>query len=443
MPDPNPLPTSDMTREEIARVEVGHTAIDPRLALLLTVGFLAALLAVLLVETLAGGDPAATSPWRRLFAMPSAVIAGPGSQDLGGGWHAWNRAMSANRTALAEIAAFENALDESSVLGRALRPPAQRLLSGALGAGNERVYLGRDGWLFYRTDVDYVTGPPFLDERQLRRRAASADEWTAVPAPDPRPAIRQFHRQLADRGILLVLMPTPVKPAVHPEKLTPRLEEPREPLHNGSFQPLLEELRREGITVFDPSPPLAAARRPSAPQYLATDTHWRPEGMELAAERLAAFIREHVELPAAAAPGYRFEEREVSNTGDTTVMLDLAEGQTRYAAEAVLIRRVLQADGTPWRSDPEADVLVLGDSFSNIYALASLGWGDSAGLVEHVSAGLGRPVDRFVQNDAGAYATREMLQRADSARLSRKRVVIWQFAERELASGDWRLIDLP
>jgi alginate O-acetyltransferase complex protein AlgJ len=100
---------------------------------------------------------------------------------------------------------------------------------------------------------------------------------------------------------------------------------------------------------------------------------------------------------------------------------------------------VVQADGSPWRSSREADVLVLGDSFSNIYTLESLGWGTSAGFVEQLSYGLRRPVDRLVQNDQGAFATRAMLGR-DSRRLDGKRVLVYQFAARELAFGDWQVI---
>jgi alginate O-acetyltransferase complex protein AlgJ len=88
-------------------------------------------------------------------------------------------------------------------------------------------------------------------------------------------------------------------------------------------------------------------------------------------------------------------------------------------------------------------VLVLGDSFANIYSLESMGWGTSAGLVEHLSHQLERPVDRMVQNAAAAFATREMLARAGPQRLASKRVVIYQFAVRELAFGDWKRLDLP
>jgi len=55
---------------------------------------------------------------------------------------------------------------------------------------------------------------------------------------------------------------------------------------------------------------------------------------------------------------------------------------------------------------------------------------------------LRRPVDRLVQNDEGAFATRAMPQR-DPDRLDGKRVVVYQFAARELAFGDWKVIPLP
>ncbi len=74
-----------------------------------------------------------------------------------------------------------------------------------------------------------------------------------------------------------------------------------------------------------------------------------------------------------------------------------------------------------------------------------MGWGDTAGFAEQVSHALRRPVDRIVQNADGAFATRAMLQRDLAGgvdRLAGKRVVVYQFSARELAVGDWRLIDL-
>jgi hypothetical protein len=120
-------------------------------------------------------------------------------------------------------------------------------------------------------------------------------------------------------------------------------------------------------------------------------------------------------------------------------MLDLSPGSALRARSGVDPAGP-RGGRRPWRSSRDADVLVLGDSFSNIYSLQSMGWGESAGFVEHLSFALGRPVDRIVQNDEGAHATRALLAEAGATRLAGKRVVIWQFATRELAFGDWKMI---
>jgi alginate O-acetyltransferase complex protein AlgJ len=86
-------------------------------------------------------------------------------------------------------------------------------------------------------------------------------------------------------------------------------------------------------------------------------------------------------------------------------------------------------------------VLLLGDSFSNIYSLAPMGWGEGAGFAEHLSAALGSPLDAILRNSDGAFATRQTLQRELAAgrdRLREKKVVVWEFAVRELTHGDWR-----
>ena len=443
MSDSNVLPTGGPTREEIAKVEIGHTKVSPSVARAVTAFFIFCIVAVPAVEIVAPRWMTldqTSAVWSRLTEIPGLMSTAMQAEVRSGNTSLWKRALAANRAALSGLLGFENALEDESILGRTLRPPAQRVLSGWLGAGNERVYIGRDRWLFYRSDLEYLTGRGFLEPDVIRRRVAATSELNILPKPDPRLAILEFHRRLAAQGIALILVPTPVKPGVHPEKLVRSYPVQSGVVQNPSYGQLVEWLRREGILMFDPGEVLGSVRQ-SAPQYLATDTHWRPEAMELVAERLAAFVNQHVTLPPAPALGLRIEEQEVTNSGDTAVMLDLPADQQLYPPERAVISRVLNQDGSPWRSDRGADVLVLGDSFANIYSLASMGWGDSAGLVEHLSYALGRPADRILQNDDGAFATRELLQRAGPERLAGKRVVVWQFAARELGSGNWKVIE--
>ena len=340
---------------------------------------------------------------------------------------------------------FEEALDDQSVIGKWIRPKIQYVLTG-LGAGNEKAYCGERPWLFYRPGVDYLAGPPFLDPDRLQKRAAGVSEWETPLEPDPRAAILHLKQQLTQRGIALIIVPTPIKAMIHPEKLSPRYDGRQTALQNPSYERFKEEMEREGVPVFDAAPALMKAKAQGGQvQYLATDTHWRPEAVELAAERLKELIRERVPLPPLPPAGYRAERSGITQLGDLAVMLGLPGNQRIFPAETVTIRKIFGPGGEPWQPQKTADVLVLGDSFSNIYSLGAMGWGEGGGFIEQLAYALQRPLDRITRNDDGAYATREMLA-AELAkgrdRLAGKRLVIYQFAIRELAVGNWKRIDL-
>ncbi len=448
-----PRPASPLTREAVAHAEVGQTSVHPSLARTMVGWFLLVLVLLPVAEWLGTrvAGQGASNPLVRLSAigpdMRSRVEAAGSEASM------WSRVVAANRAVLAGLAAFEADLEDGSAVGSVLRPPTQLVLTGVLGAGNERVYVGRDGWLFFRPDVEYVTGPGFLEPRVLARRIASADEYAVPPSPDPRPAILAFARDLASRGISLVVVPTPVKPTVHPAGLSRRFDGTRGPVQNASYEAWVEAIRTGGVRVFDPAPLLAARRAESGDtQYLATDTHWRPEAAAAVALALAEYLRREVALPSLPAAGYRAVRRQATSRGDMLASLDLPSWQARYPQETVPLRHVVDGAGEPWRPLRPADVLLLGDSFTNIYSLATMGWGEAAGFAEHLALALQRPVDRIVQNDAGARATRDLLvrelaashaARAGSDRLTGKRVVVWQFATRELAFGDWAVLPLP
>jgi hypothetical protein len=122
-------------------------------------------------------------------------------------------------------------------------------------------------------------------------------------------------------------------------------------------------------------------------------------------------------------------------------MLKLVDGQTLFAPRKVTVMQVQDAEGKPWAPRPDAEVLLLGDSFTNVFSAEAMGWGEAAGLGPHLALALGRDLDVLAQNDSGAFATRKLLSEALAAgedRLAGKRVVIWELASRELATGNFR-----
>ncbi len=437
------------TREEQAKLEIGHTEVSLGVKWTLFVVGLFTLFAVPTVQTYREmrqhAEGRRENAWPQccdIFdALPRAAAA---YREHNGGW--MSNTFRANAVLLQAIDEYEEDLKAESFLTQFVLPVTQELLVYA-GSGNEKGYVGRQRWLFYRPGIDYCTGPGFLNPRQMARRADSGRQWRPAPQPDPRAAIRQFHRQLAERDIRLVLMPTPDKATIHPDKFSSRYEGRWLSVHNPSYRQFLDELEAEGVLVCDITDTLAQYRdRSGNAVYLATDTHWRPEAMELAAAELARLINEKIAFCATAVDRNRRQTaKNVKNLGDIAMMLKLRQDQGVFDEETVTIRRVTNAAGEAWRPDPAAEVLLLGDSFANIYSLEMMNWGSPAGLAEQLCFALNRPVDTILRNDEGAYATREILSRELSQgddRLAGKKVVIWQFAARELAVGDWRLLDL-
>jgi hypothetical protein len=351
-----------------------------------------------------------------------------------GGW------LDAVRRSVAATASWDALLAERSLLSTAIRPAVQAWLSTRARQGSAEVVAGRDHWLFFRPAVEHLVAPPFLAPSVL------AATGGAVRHRDPRPAILELAGYLKTRGIALVLVPVPVKAALEPEHIAPGVAPDALPLANPSLAPLLRELEQAGMLVFDPAPVLADLKRHTGkPVYLATDTHWRPEAAAAVARALAVFLREKVELDAVPDPGYQVEASEVTGRGDLVGMLGLGETSRAFESEKVTVERVIDSEDRLWRLDTSADVLVLGDSFANIYSLPAMNWGEAGGFIEHLSLAMARPVDAILRNDSGAWATRALLSRELAAgrdRLAGKRVVVWELAARELSVGDWRPVPM-
>ncbi|HYJ05364.1 MAG TPA: hypothetical protein VEX43_09535 [Chthoniobacterales bacterium] len=431
--EPTPETHRKLTREEEAEMALKNTTFTPGSRPLLILLFLLIILFVpaiqFAVELRAPHGDGRLGTFNIYTAYPAweKIRAVRSPRDL---WRLLPRA--------AELKAVEEQLESESVVSEWLLPRVQSVLAGKLGVGNEQVYLGQNGWLFYRPDVDYVTGPPFLDPATIRRRTLAG-----TMQPDPVKAIVAFRDQLAARGIELIAVPIPMKPGVEAEKLSARAEDTTV-LQNASFADFTARMQEAGIRLFDPAPALTERRTAAAksPHYFQTDTHWRPETMEFVANKLAAFIQA---AGITSQTAFQVSAKEVSGVGDIARMLKLPETQSVYRPETVTIHEVL-AGNAPWRPSKTADILLLGDSFSNIFSLGALGWGESAGFAEHLSRALGdRPLDTILRNSDAAFATREMLSRELSRgrdRLAGKKLVIWQFAARELAFGDWKMLEM-
>jgi alginate O-acetyltransferase complex protein AlgJ len=406
---------TDPSHDEDLRRGVLHTDIARPVAWLLVVGFLAAIVAIPLGQAYIEQREDEESPL----------------------WELFRRAPSAEH-----LRRVEHDLEAASYVKAYVQPRVQLLLTRFGRVGNKRAVVGHDGFLYYMPGVLHVGGPGFLDrDAQRSRQQAVLDSGEPALQADPRPAILAFHRALAVRGIRLVVMPIVDKASAQAEHLHTRGRSADLP-DNPDFTRLLEELRASGVAVFDVRrtlPPPGAE-----PAFLQQDTHWTPAWMQQVARSLSLYVTTLVSLPPSQSVQLHAAVQPASRLGDLVDMLKLPDEQTLFRPQSVLVQQVQDAQNAPWEPDANADVLLLGDSFTNIFSLEGMGWGTAAGLGPHLALALGRAVDVIAQNDSGAFATRQALARelaAGSDRLQGKRVVIWEFAARELSAGDWKHID--
>lgn len=328
---------------------------------------------------------------------------------------------------------FEKNLENSSWLCKQSRPLMQYARFVALHDPGQKAILGREGWWFYRPDVRYLIEEP---EPQDRPGSGTAPITAAIVS---------FRDQLAQRGIHLMVVPAPGKPSVYPEMLSSRAGK-RDKSHRTHSACVISVLRGAGIEVVDLFEVFADAREAHSGNdsrliYLARDTHWSGHGVRLAAEVIAKRIRELGWVPPGTIK-YDLKPVAVNRRGDVLKMLGNPRIDRLYPLEDAACTRVVRADtGKAYKDDPNAAILVMGDSFLRIYERDEPG---SAGLIAHLAYELAQPMASLVGDGGASTLVRQDLARRPDL-LAGKKVVVWEFVERDIRFGTngWEDVRLP
>ena len=360
-----------------------------------------------------------------LFAVPlsQAVL------DLRRGERPQALALFGQKPTAANLRAYERDLEDSSQAARWVRPWAQYAQFAWFKDAGQKALLGRDGWLFYKPGVEYLTQRP--DTLPGNSTAAKALA-----------AIVSFRDQLAARGIRLLVVPAPNKESVYPEKLTRRAE--RLPgIVCEDTRTVLDGLKRAGVEVADLFELFAKARKDGAGAslFLAQDSHWSPLGARLAADAVARRLLQKGWIRAGDVD-YEEQSAPVERTGDILRMLQAPALERRLGPEAVPCAQVARRDNHQlYRDQSGSELLVLGDSFLRIYQTDEPG---SAGFIAHLARALKRPLVSIVNDGGASTLVRQELCRR-SALLANAKVVVWEFVERDILLGTegWQAVQLP
>ena len=329
-----------------------------------------------------------------------------------------------NQSLNEHLKSFEKNL-ETAFFAETPRKLTQSTLSlSPLKEGNRNVRIGKDGWLFLDDAIESLTGQgPFHDEPFPFKKDGNS----------PVNAIKRFADQLDNFGARLILVSIPSKAMIYPEKINHNI---KGPISHPDAQRLVSELNSlPNLDVLDLTRSLFNLKKDKK-VFLKQDTHWTPEAMEEAAKIIANHIKSiDINMDEVNLNPKQKEGRKAY--GDLVEKINIWDDA--FNQESVIAKPI---KGNT--RDRNSEIILLGDSFTNIYSSnEGLGWGNNAGLPEHIASNVGTPIDVISINGGGATEVRKKLaqRRGSSEDMKNKKVVIWAITCRDLFLSQEQCID--
>ena len=329
-----------------------------------------------------------------------------------------------NQSLNEHLKSFEKNL-ETAFFAETPRKLTQSTLSlSPLKEGNRNVRIGKDGWLFLDNAIESLTGQgPFHDGPFPFQKYGNS----------PVDAIKRFADQLDNFGARLILVSIPSKAMIYPEKINHNI---KGPISHPDAQRLVSELNSlPNLDVLDLTRSLFNLKKDKK-VFLKQDTHWTPEAMEEAAKIIANHIKSmDINIDKVNLNPKQKEGRKAY--GDLVEKINIWDGA--FNQESVIAKPI---KGNT--RDRNSKIILLGDSFTNIYSSnEGLGWGNNAGLPEHIASNVGTPIDVISINGGGATKVRKKLaqRRGSSEDMKNKKVVIWAITCRDLFLSQEQCID--
>lgn len=312
-----------------------------------------------------------------------------------------------------------------------LREMCKELVAASDG---KSAIVGGDGWLFLKDEFVHMSAGKFWGEDATKVSRAKKKEYA-----DPLPAIINYNKALADRGITLYLMPVPPKGLVYPDKLVEGVVPGDVTSGRGLYTEFYKELRQKGVNVIDLLPQLIE-KADKQNVYCKTDTHFSGDGLQLFVKEAAKLIKAEPWYETLPKQTFTVKEQEIVISGDLNQMRGGSE------QEKVMLSMV-SGEGTDLQvvSDIKSPVILMGDSHTLVFSAGGDLHAKGAGLFDNLSANLGFPLDLLGVRGSGVTPARiKLFQRSkkNPDYLTGKKVLIWCFTAREFTgTGGWR--DIP
>lgn len=274
--------------------------------------------------------------------------------------------------------------------------------------GRPGVVLGRDQWLY--SDEEF--NPIVNEELNLQGNYALVE------------GVRQT---LKEKGVKLVMAIVPAKVRLYPEHLG---EVKPASIHANLYEDFHHRVAADKILAPDLLKPLQQAKQNGQQVFLRTDTHWTPEGAEVAANTLAKTIADKFPLSGEPQRFVTTSAEKVTHKGDLRLFLPLDPlfENLMPAQEPLQKRNTVAAGDQPAGDDAlfansEVPVALIGTSYS-----ANPNWN----FVGALKQALHSDVVNYAEDGHGPILPMLSYLKSDDFKNSPPQVLIWEFPERYL-----------
>jgi hypothetical protein len=258
-----------------------------------------------------------------------------------------------------------------------------------------QVVKGKEDWLFYQLELYYVTD--------------------SIPSVNLR-SICEFDSVMRTLGITLFVVPVPNKIDIYPDKFT-NIPAPH-PVNRKRLD-LINQLQKAGVRVIN-LVPIFETNKENLMLFDPYDTHWAPQGIELAARYIAENIDSALLIRNIPQLTRYF-------TGDTMVdsyknLLRKLKSTGKQPQILLKAKQVFCDDGTPFDFNKYSEILIFGDSF--------------VGYARRYSSQLGAHLSRFIRHPVRTYFSHRFNTEGlcsyyqDPKLFPENGIVIWVFTSR-------------
>jgi len=268
--------------------------------------------------------------------------------------------------------------------------------------------LGRDQWLY--SDEEF--NPIVNEELNLQGNYALVE------------GVRQ---ELKAKGVKLVMAIVPAKTRLYPEHLG---EVKPSSIHANLYEDFHARVAANKILAPDLFGPMLKAKLDGQQVFLRTDTHWTPEGAQIAAEALAKTIAEKTPLNGEPQHFVTEPAEKVTHKGDLRLFLPLDPlfENLMPKTEPLQKRNTVAAQDQPAGDDAlfanaEVPVALIGTSYS-----ANPNWN----FVGALKQALNSDVVNYAEDGHGPILPMLTYLKSDAFKNSPPQVLIWEFPERYL-----------